>query len=122
MSWLPEALAKLKRCAALEYDWDSRGALPPSHDAVSAANVLLHYAANAIGIEIAPDICAAPYGGIDIEWAGPQGSLNIRVWESGLLDLKVYDQLQEQQFSANDLQTWLWAATALRRKPDGLVK
>jgi hypothetical protein len=83
--WLPEALARTDRLAALEEDWDSYHASPPSEPSLAVVRSLVHMlsAWHTVAPKLAPQMVPTPEGGIDILWREQGYELEVEIAPDG---------------------------------------
>jgi len=85
---LLETGRKLSAFAALDHDWDSYGAVPPTASAIEMAQSFLemltgHHASH-LGCHLAPDIVTPiPGGGIQMDWWGNRVEVELDVNAEG---------------------------------------
>jgi hypothetical protein len=87
---LAAACQRLAELAALQADWDSYGADPPTDLAITTARQVLEAVAgrlaSAAGATPAPYFIApVPTGGVQLEWTGPCSEIEVEVGPEGAL-------------------------------------
>ena len=97
----------LDELAALREDWDSYGATPPTALAISLAHGILANVAERhadIADEQALPWATAPLadGGVQFEWRGPGGALEVEIGPDGALSYLVERDEQTVERSAPD--------------------
>ena len=70
--------------AALEADWDSNAAEPPSNQAIAAAHLLVDEVGQLLGQQLGDqvvpyDITPTPRGGVHVEWRGRDQRLQVEI-------------------------------------------
>ena len=82
---LIDATSRLAALIKLPGDWDSYGGLAPSKESVIAALALLMelWIDELLSSDIPVDIVPVPTGGIQLEWSGASGDIEIEIDRSG---------------------------------------
>lgn len=99
---------KLLTFADLEQDWDSYGSYPVSFKAVAKASALFDKVINnffkAKGGSVYPfDIAPLKNGGVQLEWRGPNGSLEVEIGpDEGFNYLLIQGQGKTRSFDEKD--------------------
>lgn len=78
VGWLPDAVHRVNYLLSMPPGWDSYGARPVDFESALRALRLVILAMSS-GSEIRPQIAATPRGGIQIEWVGQRGDLEVAV-------------------------------------------
>lgn len=78
------SIARLRRLAELQFDWNSYGGLPPSDRAIEQSIEIVRKSAALAGEIGGPDckpgaIAPLPDGGVSMLWKGPGGELDLEV-------------------------------------------
>ena len=77
--------ARLREMVLLEADWDSYGAVPIHPQAIALAqqlsnDILLHVGSRGFALAgLRVDVLPLADGGVQVEWAGPSGRLDVEV-------------------------------------------
>lgn len=80
-AWLYPALSQLQYLTALGPNWDSYGGTPPTYNVlVGAFTILVHVSGSE---SPAPSIVPTSDGGVQLEWQGEVGELELRVGPGG---------------------------------------
>lgn len=118
---IEHALARIENLSQLELDWDSYGGLPSTPVARAAAIEWVEIAADLFGQRAAA--AAVPYsvaplahGGVQLEWRGAQGIVELEVGPNGELGYLVTTERKgEASIADSDDVSWADVLRALIR-------
>jgi hypothetical protein len=115
---LHSAFQRLAELSTLEANWDSYGADPPTSQAIARANQLLSSIAGSLTAPGGGDarpwfIAPVADGGVQLEWRGRHGAVEVEVGPSGRIGYLLEDGPEPHRRSEEDDDISLEAALGL---------
>lgn len=118
--FLTGVAVRLRQLSALAPDWDSYGAKPVSDKAIRATHQLLSTIRDPLGTLLGDQIqpfAIAPLadGGLQLEWRGPKGTLEVDIAPDGKLGYLLVEGQKDRSFEEGDDVPWNRIPALMRR-------